>query len=321
MNKKERVLNALQGKPVDRVPVTFYRHFFSQEDNTVSANVDWVKNTGMDMICVEPDGFYALHWDSALQTLDDWKKFRPHRKNEYFIAGQLDRARRIAEKLHDDAAVYYMLFTPFSFIKHTVGGGQKKVMNLWNEDKNVFMQVMDVIEEENCMLMDLMKETTGIDGFFISMQSAEKWRFTPEEYKKYLTPYDTRLIGYANSKYSNNIVHLCSWNNEPNNVEVWRDYDFKIVNWGVYQEENLSLRQGRDYFKPGTTLMGGFDRNPEGVLYRGSKYEIKSFTKDLIKQVGDAGLILSADCSIQEDTPDDHIRWVIEAAEEYAREK
>ena len=62
MNKKERVLNALQGKPVDRVPVTFYRHFFSQEDNTVSANVDWVKNTGMDMICVEPDGFYALHW-------------------------------------------------------------------------------------------------------------------------------------------------------------------------------------------------------------------------------------------------------------------
>lgn len=320
MKKKERFLAAVQGKPVDRVPVSFYTHL-PLEDNAVPANVNWVKNTGMDMIGIEPDGFYQLHWDAPLKTLEDFKRLRPYKKEDYFIAAQLDRACRVAEALQDDAAVYYMLFTPFSFVKHTLDEGQQAVMRLWNEDTAAFKQVMDVIEENNYLLMDLMKEKAGLDGFFISMQSGEKWRFTPEEYRKQLTPYDTRLISYANEKYENNIIHLCSWGNEPNNVEIWRDYDYKVLNWGVYQEENLSMLQGRSYFKPETTVMGGFDRLPEGVLYKGSKEEIKSFTKELIRETGERRFIISADCSIQEDTPDDHIRWVIEAAEEYAQEK
>ena len=33
---------------------------------------------------------------------------------------------------------------------------------------------------------------------------------------------------------------------------------------------------------------------------------------------GQQGFILSADCSINMETPDEHICWVVEAAEEYA---
>lgn len=164
-----------------------------------------------------------------------------------------------------------------------------------------------------------MYRRAGLDGFFISMQSGEKWRFTPEEYREILTPYDQRLLARANAYFpETNIVHLCSWGNEPNNIQVWQDYDYHTVNWGAYQEENLSMRQGRDFFKPGTTVMGGFARLPEGVFYRGSREEIKAFTKDLIEETGPERFVSSGDCSIQTDTPDEHIRWVIEAAEEYA---
>lgn len=317
MNKKERVLCALQGKPVDRVPVCFYTHL-PIEDNTVPAHIKWVKETGMDLVTVGTDGFYALDWDKPLKTLEDFKQLRPYKKTDYFITEQVDRAKRIAEALRDDAAVYYTLFTPFSFIKHTINEGQAAPMKLWNEDTAAFKQVMDIIEESNYLFMDELHEKAGLDGFFISLQSGEKWRFTPEEYREHLTPYDKRLIGYANTKFENNIIHLCSWNNEPNNVEVWRDYDYKALNWGVYQEENLSLLQGRSYFKPGTTVMGGFDRLQRGILYHGTEKEIKDFTKNLIQETGDIGLIISADCSVQEDTPMEHMRWVVEAAEEYA---
>lgn len=319
MTQRERFLKALRGEKTDRVPVSFYTHLPVGDDNGVSVNVNWVRNTGMDMIAIEPDGFYNLHWDKPLKTLADFKALRPYKREDHFIAAQVDRASRVAEALGGEAAVYYMLFTPFSFVKHTLSNGQHPVMDLWREDTAAFKQVMDVIEENNRLFMDVLHEKAGLDGFFISLQSGEKWRFTPEEYREHLTPYDQRLLAYANGHFpETNIIHLCSWGNEPNNIHLWRDYDYHTLNWGVYQEENLSMRRGKDYFKPGTTVMGGFDRLPEGVLYRGSEAEIKAFTKQLIAETGPEHFIISADCSIQEDTPDEHIRWVVEAAEEYA---
>ena len=49
-----------------------------------------------------------------------------------------------------------------------------------------------------------------------------------------------------------------------------------------------------------------------------TKDEIKAYTKKLIDDFGTTkGLILGADCTIPADINPDHIRWVIEAAEEY----
>lgn len=317
MNGRERTLNAMKGKPVDRVPVTFYAH---QPD--AEAHIRWVQNTGMDAIAIEPEGYYGIHrhWDAPLKTLADFKKLRPFTKNDPYIAGQVDRAARVVEALKGEHAVFTMLFTPFSMIKHTLDQGEHAVMELLKEDPESFKNIMDVFEETNHAFIEALQEKSGLDGLFVSFQNAEKWRFTVDEYKALLAPYDQRLLAEINEAYTHNMVHLCSWGNEPNNIELWRDYDYETVNWGVFQEENLSLRQGRDFFKPGTTVMGGFDRLPEGVLYSGSREEIFKFTQDLIRETGKERLILCADCSVETDTPDEHILWVIEAAEELANE-
>lgn len=322
MTKKERILNAMQGKPVDRVPVSFYRHFPDKTDNTVAENIRWVKNTGMDMICVEVDGYYGLLSDKPLITMEDWKSFRPYSKDAPFIERQVDRASRIAEGLWDDAAVYYMAFTPFAFFRNTVGGGQTGVMEYWNTYRDDMLDVLKVIEETNYIFLEEIKKT-GIDGMFLSIQHGETWRFTREDYLRYLEPFDKRLIDYINANFKNNIGHLCSWEtNETNariNFDLYRDYDFQTMNWGIYQRESMSMAQGKQYFTKSKAVMGGFDRNPSGVLYRGNEEEIKTFTKELIKDTGSTGFILSADCSIVTNTPDEHIRWVVEASEEYSR--
>lgn len=317
MNSRERMLNAMKGKPIDRVPVTFYAH-----QPNGQAHIDWVNNSGMDAIAIEPEGYYGIHhhWDAPLKTLDDFKKLRPFTKKDRYLAGQIDRAARVVEALKGEKAVFTMLFTPFSMIKHTLQS-EFAVMDLWREDPQAFKQVMDIFQETNHAFIEGLKERSGLDGIFVSFQNAEKWRFTPEEYRETLSPYDQRLLAEINNAYDYNIVHLCSWGNEPNNIDLWRNYDYETVNWGVFQEENLSLLQGRSFFKPNTTVMGGFDRLKEGVLYRGSKEEIVQYTKDLICETGRDRLILCADCSVEMDLPDEHIRWVIEAAEEYEAEK
>ncbi len=317
MTGKERTLAAMNSQPVDRVPVSFYTHVAPGDDNGYTNYTTWMKNTDMDMLCMEPDPYYGLQYPEPLVTMDDYLAIRPYKKTDRYITDQVERAARLSEAL-PDKATYYMIFTPFAILKDTVRKGQTGNMILWNAGHDKCKQVMNILEENNWLLMDELKAKTGITGIFTSMQSGEKWRFSPDDYKEHLAPYDKRIIAKMNDMYENNIVHMCSWGNEPNNIDNWVDYDYKTVNWGVYQEEDLSLSKARTYFKPGTCLMGGFDRLPEGVLFRGRKGEIKAETKRMIEEAGSTGYIISSDCSIMENTPDSHIRWVIEAAEEYA---
>lgn len=99
MTQRERFFKALQGEKTDRVPVSFYTHLSVGDDNGVSVNVNWVCSTGTDMIAIEPDGFYNLHWDKPLKTLAEFKALRPYKREDHFIAAQVDRASRVAEAL------------------------------------------------------------------------------------------------------------------------------------------------------------------------------------------------------------------------------
>lgn len=322
MNKRERVIAAMHGEEVDRVPVTFYGHCPNLYDNTVAYQTEYCKNADMDLYCIGIDGYMHFHWAGPLLTAEDWGKIRPHKKDDYYIAGQVDRAARMVEAL-PDVPMFYMFYSPFSTIRHTMPGkvgGHWYFHKLYRDNPECIKHAMNVIMEDHELLMDELKAKTGIDGLFLSLQNGERWRFSVEEYMEILNPWDKRYIKAANDRYENNIIHMCSWANEPNHMEVWRDLDYKTVNWGVYPEA-MSLGQGRNYFKPGTNVMGGFDRNPEGILYCGDRESIKDETKRIIREAGDKGLILSADCSIEESTPAEHMRWVVEAAEEYAAEK
>ncbi len=314
MNGKQRFLAAMDGLAVDRVPVTFYAH-----KNGAQEHIDWVRNTGMDGIAIEPEGFYGIQRqvEFPLRTLDDLLKLRPFDKNHPYIAGQVECAARVADAIGHDKAVFTMLFTPFSVIKHTLGG-EHRVMELYRENPEAFRQVMNVIEQNNFTLIQELKEKTALDGLFISFQNADRWRFTREKYRTLLTPYDQRLLDAAKAAYPYTIFHLCSWGNEPNNIDLWQNYDFGTVNWGVFQEDDLSLLKGRSFFLPDTTVMGGFDRLPHGVLHSGSKEDMTAYTHALLRETGTQRLILCADCSVELDLPDEHIRWVIEATESFA---
>lgn len=328
MNKKDRVYRALRGEPVDRVPVTFCTHFANSEDNTVKETVKWTKESGVDLTDVGCDGFYALWSEKPLKTIEDWLAFRPYRRDDPFVALQVDRAKRISEALQDDASVFCSAFTPMSNFKHTLGevfneNQETLVMEFWNEHRKDVLQVLKVLEETNFILLEALSET-GADGVGISLQQAERWRFSREDYQEYMLPFDQRLLDFAKEHFRSHYVHLCSWGTENTNesiyLDLYQDLKTDTINWGVHQRNSMSMHDGRAFFKNAKAVMGGFDRSREGVLYKGSRENIKRFTKDLIRETGDQGFILSADCSIAPGLPTEHIQWVVEAAEEYAAE-
>lgn len=319
MDKRTRVLNAMDCKPVDRVPVTFYTHFLSEEasrDNGVAAQVKWMRDSDMDCLCVETDGYMEYPLIDPRGSLADWKNLRPVKKDHPYFRGQLDRAKRIAHAA-EDACVFYMLFTPYSVIKHTIGG-ESRIGEYFREDKTVIIDAMKVIEEENFLLADMLKQETDITGFFVSLQNAEASRFTPQEYEEYLAEWDIRLLNHVNGLSGYNITHMCSWTGECNQLELWKEYPYKTVNWSVNIEKEMDFQRARNFFRPGSCLMAGFDNTPRGILYRGTREEIKAHTWKQLELAGPVGTILCGDCSLQMDQDPAKLRYVIEACEEYA---
>lgn len=319
LTKKQRILSAIQGMPVYRVPTAWYTHFPDQRDNTVADQVAWAKAADMDMLCVETDGYMQFDCGNTdLSTPAALLALRPHKAGAPYIAGQVDRARRIAEGLKDDAAVTYMLFTPYSTIKHSTGS-EWLVRDMLKENPAAVQHAMQVIEEDNFLLMEQLHREAGLDGVFISLQNNELDRYTAAEYRQQLSPWDDRLLARAKELFPFTVLHLCAWRGLPNRMEGWQHHRCEAINWACHIETDLGLKAGRSFFHPNAALMGGFDNRPCGILHWGNEQQIKAYTHRLLDAAGTQRLILSSDCSVQGDTPVEHLRWVKEACEEYAR--
>lgn len=317
MNGRERALRAMEGLPVDHVPMTFFYHM---DGMTLEEQLEWYKASEMDLVCLVNDGYEMYPMDLPTGTVEDFRNIPRLSRDDPYFRGQIDRVNKIIEGLNGEKAITYLFYTPFSMLKHRLGD-ETSIMAYWKENKQVLIDAMAVMEEANYLLLRLLKEETDVDGTLVSLQNAEVDRFSPEEYEDYLTRWDISLMAHAKHFFRYNVFHLCSWVGIPNHMQLWKDSDYGCVHWGVHIEKDLDLRQARNFFRDGTVIMGGFDNRPQGILYHGAKQEVKEYTKGLIRSAGEVGYFISSDCSVARDVPLERLRWVKEAAMEYAAGK
>ena len=179
------------------------------------------------------------------------------------------------------------------------------------------MYALDVIAQSNALLAELLITEAGCDGVYYCVQGGEYDRFTPEEYRSVITPSDLYVLEHAIRFSDNNILHMCGWAGNRNQLAIWQDYPAKVVNWAVFVE-GMSLEDGR-YFVDGRTALGGFETHwdettQQGIIYTGSREELQAYTRNLILNHGKTGLMLGGDCTIDARLDWERIRWVVEAA-------
>lgn len=320
MDKRTRVFNALDKKPVDHVPVGFWYHFGGEEakgEPCVQAHINYVKDCDLDILKIMCDNYFPYPVPEDCKTASDWWNLKPIGKDHPFIREQVERAKRLVDELGKEMPVFYNVFAPFSSIRF--GAGEERVMQDIREDKLAVMHALDVIAQDNALLAELLIREAGCDGVYYCVQGGEYGRFTAEEYKEIIAPSDLYVLEHANRFSQYNIMHCCGWAGAKNQVELWKDYPVKCVNWAVYVEE-LSLADGRILFGDKACL-GGFEslhQEPgqmhKGILYSGSEEEVKAFTRETILTFGKRGLLLGADCTVNENVDHQRLRWVVEAA-------
>lgn len=321
MTKRERLLNAFNNKPVDRVPMGFWYHFSPDEDTgekMVEQHLALYHDVDMDMIKVMCDGYfnYPNPYLQKVKCAEDWFSLTPLGEDHPYIVKQVERAKGVVKGTAGECCVFYNVFCPMSLMRF--GIGEEMLMRHIKENPEAVCHAFRVIAKDIKALVRGLIEDAGCDGIYFCVQNAEEFRFTFEEYRRLVSPAELEVLEYANTLSQNNILHCCGWAGDRNRIEVWQDYPAKAVNWAVYVED-LSLAQGREFFG-NRCVLGGFDNRKGGVLYSGTREEVEAETERILQETGSVGLVLGADCTLPPDIDLDRLKWVRESLERAALE-
>ena len=328
-SKRELVLKAFRGEPVDRVPVGFWHHFTSEEEwlagfrnqaiieKNLAGHQAFLAEVEPDFIKLMSDGYFAYPNErlKKVQSIKELADIEPLGADHPWISEQVELVQKIKASFTEDLVAIYNIFAPVTYFKWLVGkvaGGDDIIADFLAEDAALTKRVLDVIAQDIAVLTERIIKEAGADGIYLSVQSIQDARVSAEDYKTFIAPSELSVLEAANAAGGVNILHICGYEGARNDVHLFTDYPAQVINWAV-GPEGISLAEGRKLFG-GRTVLGGFENGKDGLLYTGSQVAIKDETKRLIAEAGKEALIIGADCTIPSDIKAERIQWVRQAA-------
>jgi len=327
MSNRQFVLDVLNNKPAARVPVGFWFHFaqgpeFNQgltSPAVVKKNIEghkkFFKEFKPDFVKLMSDGFFDYP-DSIIakaKNVKDLYSLQPIGKDHPWIKEQIKLVKKQTAIFGKEVLSFYNVFGPATSFKFKFGTStDKKLADLIADDRNAVAHALDVIAQDLASLAEGVIQEGGADGIYLSVQNIQDSRVTAELYRQIIRPAELAVLVAAEAAGGINILHICGYEGARNDLTLYQDYPAKAINWAVTVEK-VSLEKGKKLFG-GRAVIGGFNNTKTGLLYTGTKEEIQTETKQLIKGAGRRGVILGADCTIPPDTPFERLEWVRQAA-------
>ena len=312
MTTKERVIAAIEGRPVDRVPSGFWLHFPEtcfHGDAAVQAHVDFFRETGTDIQKIMNENLVPC--DIPIQKASDWKNLKPFHRQSPFIVEQVDLIKRILDKTGGEGMTLATVHGIVASAWHARGGsagyetGSGLLAAHLREDPKAVSYGWEIISDGLAILAEACLEA-GADGIYYAALGGESYLSTDDEFETYIKPHDLKILKAA-EKSPYNVLHICK---DRLNLARYKDYPFAVVNWGVY-EQNPSLLDGAALF-PDRVILGGLD-DRAGVLVDGSEEQIRDAVHQLLHTMEGRRFLLGADCTLPTEISYSRIRTAVEA--------
>ena len=319
MNKRERVIAAINGESVDYVPSGFTLHFpddCKTGEAAVTAHLDFFRETDTDLIKIMNENLYP--YMGLIEEPEDFDKYRELGTEDGFFVHQLELTKAIMKGADPDAFSLGTVrgITP-SMIHPLMSGGMDYpaarlfVRDCLRKNPEPVLQAAERITEALCHLVRGYLEA-GVDGIYYAALGGEREIYTDREFELWVKPFDIKVMETIREAGGYCFLHICK---ENLNMERYRSYGpyADVINWGVY-EAPLSLKEGRALF-PDKTIMGGL-ANHLGVIDCGTEEELKEEVHRIIAEAGREGFILGADCTLPAQISYRQVRAAVEAARE-----
>ncbi|MFQ5881041.1 MAG: uroporphyrinogen decarboxylase family protein [Candidatus Methylomirabilales bacterium] len=327
MTKGERILAAVEGRAVDRPPVSFWRHFPQLDEDPVSlaeALITFHTRYDLDFIKVMPTGVYCVEdWgcrvayrgaldgskvciDHAIKSSRDWERIRPLDPEKGALGRELACLRRVVKERRDDAPILQTLFSPLTIAKK-LAGDQQFLTDL-RERPALIHGALEVITETMSRYAAACLEAGG-DGIFFATQMAPADLLTVEEYRTFAEPYDRRILELVAARSRFSVLHVHGLNVR---FEVMAAYPTAAINWHD-RRTAPSLREARGQFQG--AVVGGL--NEVQTLREGPEEAVRAEVQDALRQTAGRGHIVAPGCVVPLDVPEAHLRAVRATVEEW----
>ena len=315
MTNRERVMTALRGEPVDRVPLAFWLHNFVAENSVkefVAESLRLAREFGWDYLkpqsraqCfAEAWGLqYRASGDRAIQYTRTHapcadaaalRRLAPADPAAGALGEQLDALRQIRAGVGPDTPIIWTVFSPMMVVPYLLPGGAEQALAIARQEPAALEAALDAIAHTLAGYARRALDT-GADGLFYATNVARRGLLTAAECRRFQRPYDLQVLTAAAPGLFN-VLHVCG---AGVHFDEFVDYPVAALSW-AQAAGNPSLAEGRR--RTGRAVMGGLPAKP--VIATLTAEAVAGHARAAVHALGGRGLLLGPDCSIDPDTPE-----------------
>jgi uroporphyrinogen decarboxylase len=307
MDKHDRIMAAVAGKEVDRVPFGLWYHFnleHSSGDELGEAELEFFQKYDPDFIKVMHD--LKLDLPSGMTSIEDpedWYKLRPLDPYSGNFAEQMKTLRYIRNRLKDDTCIIDTVFNPYATANKLCG---KRLLEHLRENPDAVKFGLRTIAVSLTEYAEAWIASSG-DGIFYAMDGMQRSNISADEYAKIFMPLDFMILDGAMKKGEFNVLHMHGADFSFNMIAHLPSH---VINWSS-RTTSPSLSEARKLTD--RCIMGGIDevnissKTPDEVLAEG---------RSAIAEAGRVKFILAPGCAVPTDTPEENLHAIRRAVEE-----
>ncbi len=318
---------ALAGGPVDRIPLSFWRHFPDIDLDPMAladALLSFHRRYDLDFIKVMPNGVYCVEdWGCeiayqggsggartcvrhAVRRIEDWTGLRPRDPSAPALARELHCLKAVCAGKGDDAPVLQTIFSPFTVARKVAGPDLVRETML--RDPSRLHAAMDMITATVEAYVGACLEA-GADGVFFATQAATPEVMAPEEHRQFVEPYDRRVLAAARARGAIVLLHLHG--DRPYLAALASVYPVQALNW---HDRRTSPSLAEALGQVSQTLVGGLDER--GSMITDSPESVGAQVRDAVAQCRGRRLIVGPGCVVDLRVPEANLAAARQAVEE-----
>jgi len=290
MTRKERVLAAASGKPVDRAPFSLWYHFHLEDPSGASlarAELEFFRRFQPDFLKVMHDIPYELPAGMReVQSPSDWARLQVLPPASGNFGRQLEALSAILEQLGDDPPpVIDTVFNVFATAQKV--SGQSVLEHLRAEPEPV-LQGLSTIADSLAGFAGACMEV-GLSGVFLAVAGANTDLMTEDEYARVFLPLDRRVLDGTSGRAVFNVVHIHGANIM---LELVSKLPCHALSWSD-RASGPSLGEGRKWFSGG--VIGGIN---EQTVAGQTPEQVAEDVRDALRQTSGRSLLVGPGCAV-----------------------
>jgi uroporphyrinogen decarboxylase len=319
MNKHQRIQAALAGEPVDRVPLSLWRHYHCADRNAADlagVTIDLASTYDLDLIKLTPCGLYAVEdWAGtcieypgseheppylatpAVSQPADWRALPPLAPTDGALGRELDVIHHVLDGTHGQIPAMMTIFSPLTLAYKLAGA---PLIEHLRHHPAALHSGLETIAQTTIQFARAALDA-GAHGLFFATQLASGDWLEPDEYDRFGQPYDLAVLEAVDHSSAITVLHL---HGQHIFFELVDRYPVHAVSWHNW-ETAPTLAQAKTLTS--RAFIAGLDRRR---LEQGPPAAIEEQIHQVVAQTKGRGLILAPSCVIPTTTPLDHLNTV-----------